>query len=234
MPAAALRRAPAKPQPRTSLLPIRIKAGSIAEDGSFEGYGNVFGVVDSYGDIVLPGAFAESLAQYKAEGRLPKLLLQHDHEKVIGAWTEMVEDSYGLRCKGQLLLDVAAARETHVLMKAGALDGLSIGGEPMDTEPAYVDELPALGIDIAAAGAAPDGQVRLVKSWHLWEVSVVTFPANSPSLIDTVKRGSLSSASDAHTHPRRSVQPRIDDRDLRALERALAERQRAFQSLLRH
>ena len=227
MPAAALRRAPAKPQPRTSLLPIRIKAGAIAEDGTFEGYGNVFGVVDSYGDIVLPGAFADSLAQYKAEGRLPKLLLQHDHEKVIGAWTEMVEDSYGLRCKGKLLLDVAAARETHVLMKAGALDGLSIGGEPMDTEPAYADELPALGIDIAE-GAAPDGQVRLVKSWHLWEVSVVTFPANSPSLIDMVKR-----KPDTLRRPAvRSFDP--DARDLRALERALAERQRAVRSLVRH
>lgn len=172
------------------MRPIRFKATSVTEDGTFEGYGNVFNVVDSYGDIVLPGAFAESLADHKANGTMPKLLLHHDAEKPIGSWLEMFEDEHGLYCKGQLILDVESARETQALMKAGAIDGLSIGGEPSDTEKRMVHELPGLGIYLDEGEAAENGQVRLVHTWHLWEVSVVTFPACEPALIDrdTVKR----------------------------------------------
>ena len=50
---------------------------SLKEDGSFDGYGSVFGVKDSYDEIVAAGAFAESLASHKAAGTMPALLWQH-------------------------------------------------------------------------------------------------------------------------------------------------------------
>lgn len=207
-------------QKRDPLRAIRFKAESVAADGTFEGYGNVFNVVDSYGDVVLPGAFAESLAVHQANGTLPKLLLQHDPAAPIGRWLEMREDEHGLYCKGQLILEVEKARETHALMKAGALDALSIGGEPLDTEQALVEDLPALGIALKDGGnEAPNGQVRLVHAWHLWETSVVTFPACAPALIDT------------QTVKRRTPAIRRHDPELSALARAVAANGRALAAL---
>jgi HK97 family phage prohead protease len=211
------------PRPLVSpkLRAVRFKAESIAADGTFEGYGNVFNVIDSYGDVVLPGAFAESLAGHQAAGTMPKMLLQHDPAVPIGRWLEMREDAHGLFCKGHLILDVAAARETHALMKAGALDALSIGGEPLDTEQAFVDELAGLGIALKDGGnEAPNGQVRLVHTWHLWETSVVTFPACAPALIDTatVKRRPARRAID----PREAAQILALKRQVAANARHLA------------
>lgn len=186
----ALKSAPVSAPELKYLRPIRFKTETVSEAGTFEGYGNVFNVVDSYGDIVLPGAFSASLAAYAAQGTLPKLLLQHDPATPIGVWTEMREDQHGLFCKGQLNLDVEKARETLSLMRQGALDGLSIGGNPVDTEKVYVDQLGERGIVLDPEEIELGGQRRLVYGWDLWEVSVVTFPACKPSLIDTetVKR----------------------------------------------
>jgi hypothetical protein len=46
---------------------IEFKFVSDGDPGVFEGYGGVFHNVDSYGDLILPGAFAASLAEYKAK-----------------------------------------------------------------------------------------------------------------------------------------------------------------------
>ena len=51
-------------------VPFEVKA--VSDDGLFSGYGSVFGVLDSYKEVVAPGAFAESL-----QSRMPALLWQH-------------------------------------------------------------------------------------------------------------------------------------------------------------
>ena len=84
------------------------------EEGSIEGYGSVFGDLDSYQDIVSKGAFKRTL------------LWQHNTDQPIGVWTDMYEDDRGLVVKGQLA-DTQLGREAHTLMKMGALSGLSIG-----------------------------------------------------------------------------------------------------------
>ncbi|WP_340619194.1 HK97 family phage prohead protease, partial [Xenorhabdus entomophaga] len=73
--------------------------------GEFEGYGSVFGVKDSYDDIVLPGAFANTLKQWNEKGSLPALLWQHRMDEPIGIYTEMKEDETGLYLRGRLLID---------------------------------------------------------------------------------------------------------------------------------
>jgi HK97 family phage prohead protease len=220
---AALKSAPVLAPELKHLRPIRFKAETVSEAGTFEGYGNVFGVVDSYGDIVMPGAFSASLAEYAAQGTLPKLLLQHDPAAPIGVWTEMREDQHGLFCKGQLNLDVERARETLSLMRQGALDGLSIGGDPVDTQKVYVDALADHGIVLQPEELELGGQRRLVYGWDLWEVSVVTFPACKPSLIDTetVKR-----RPHAHTSRRHASLVELD-----RLARAVARRGRLLAAL---
>ena len=142
---------------------------SAGEDGTVEGYGSVFGVRDNYDDVISKGAFVQSLKDHKAAGTMPAMLWQHDADKPIGIWTEMVEDEKGLRIKGQLAMETVKGKEAHALLKMGALNGLSIGF--MAKEWAY----------------ERDTEVRTLTAIDLWEVSLVTFPANEKARVTNVK-----------------------------------------------
>jgi HK97 family phage prohead protease len=146
---------------------LQIKAAG--DDGTVEGYGSVFGVRDNYDDVIAKGAFIQSLKDHKAAGTMPAMLWQHDADKPIGVWTEMVEDEKGLRIKGQLAMETVKGKEAHALLKMGALNGLSIGF--MSKEWAY----------------DRDTEVRTLTAIDLWEVSLVTFPANEKARVTNVK-----------------------------------------------
>ena len=149
-------------------IPFEIK--SISDTGAFTGYGSVFGVKDSYSDIVIKGAFTNSLNKWKEKGRLPALLWQHKMDEPIGYYTKMVEDENGLYLEGQLLIDDdPLAKRAHAHMRAKSLSGLSIGYVLNDYD--YDKEKSAF----------------ILKDIDLWEVSVVTFPANDEARIDNVK-----------------------------------------------
>lgn len=139
------------------------------EDGTIEGYGSVFGVRDSYDDVIANGAFAASLAAHKAAGTLPAMLWQHNPDEPCGVWTDMTEDERGLLVRGRLVLESARGREGLALLRAGALNGLSIGF--MSKQWAYDRET----------------DVRTLTEIDLWEVSLVTFPANSAARLTSVK-----------------------------------------------
>lgn len=149
---------------------LQIKA--TGDDGTIEGYGSVFGVKDNYDDVIAAGAFQATLKEHKAGGTMPAMLWQHDADKPIGVWTEMVEDSKGLRIKGMLALDTVRGKEAHALLKMGALNGLSIGF--VSKQWAYDRET----------------EVRTLTEIDLWEVSLVTFPANEKARITNVKSNS--------------------------------------------
>ena len=121
--------------------------------GVIEGYGAVFGNVDTYGDIIVRGAFAGTMGKRKV-----KMLWQHDPSQPIGVWDEMREDDQGLWMKGRILPGVAKGKEAIELMAAGAIEGLSIGYRTVDAE-------------------WKEGN-RVIKEVDLWETSIVTFPAN--------------------------------------------------------
>lgn len=147
---------------------LRIK--SVSDTGEFEGYGSVFGVKDSYSDIVVRGAFQKSLDSHAEKGSLPALLWQHRMDEPIGVYTEMKEDENGLYVKGRLLInDDPLAKRAHAHLKAGSISGLSIGYSLNDYE--YDNEKDAF----------------ILKDLDLWEVSLVTFPANEEARISDVK-----------------------------------------------
>ncbi|MEZ0468737.1 HK97 family phage prohead protease, partial [Phaeobacter sp. SYSU ZJ3003] len=98
-----------------------------ADSGAIEGYASLFGIEDQGGDIVAPGAYASSLAKLAQDGRRVKMLWQHDPAQPIGVWDEAREDERGLWVKGRILTEVAKGREAQALIKAGSIDGLSIG-----------------------------------------------------------------------------------------------------------
>lgn len=139
------------------------------DSGIVEGYGSVFGVKDSYDDVILPGAFAASLASHRAANTMPAMLWQHDPSEPIGIWSEMVEDERGLRVKGQFALETVRGREAFSLLKLGALNGLSIGF--VATAKSYNDR----------------NGTRMISAIDLWGVSLVTFPANGSARVDGIK-----------------------------------------------
>jgi len=149
--------------------PFAMKA--LKSDGSFTGYGSVFGVEDSYGDVVLPGAFRASLEAWKVKGRLPALLWQHRSDTPIGVWKTMAEDERGLLVEGELALKTQAGAEAYELLKLGALSGLSIG----------------YAIPKGGGEWDPKTEQFMLKQVDLWETSLVTFPANEAAQVETVK-----------------------------------------------
>lgn len=147
---------------------LQVKA--VADDGKFSGYGSVFGVVDTYQEVVAAGAFTESLAEIKKKGRPVPVLWQHRSASPIGIWDSLTEDDRGLYGEGSLLIGaVAQATEAHALMKAGAISGLSIGYWVRESS---YDEKTG---------------IRTLTKLDLVEISLVTFPANEDARVDAVK-----------------------------------------------
>lgn len=137
--------------------------------GGVEGYASVFNLIDRGGDILMPGAFKASLADWRKRKAAPPMLWQHDAFTPVGIWSEIAEDEKGLKVKGDLVLDVPQAATARALMRAGAVKGLSIGYRTVDYE-----------IDRTTG-------IRKLKKVDLWEVSLVTFPMLPEAQITGVK-----------------------------------------------
>ena len=148
-------------------ITFNLEGKAVSESGEFEGYASVFNKEDLAADVVLPGAFAESL-KTRAADRV-KMLRQHDTSEPIGIWTSLTEDPVGLKATGKLILGTAKGRETYELLKAGALDGLSIGFKTRR------DRFDA------------KRRVRFLEEIDLREISLVTFPMMESALISAVK-----------------------------------------------
>lgn len=146
------------------------KAKQVDPAGTFSGYASVFGNVDSYGEIVAPGAFSDSIKRIKDSGDPLPILWQHRSDNVIGGSDVLEEDDHGLKTDGELYIeDIPQAKQAHALMTRRVVKGLSIGY--------YVEE----------SSYNEKTGVRTLQKLDLVEYSVVTFPANELAQVDTVK-----------------------------------------------
>lgn len=152
-------------------VPAGLKAAS--EEGVIEGYGAVFGNVDLGGDIILPGAFAKSLAKIKARAGTLPMLWHHKGDEPIGVWTDLTEDKKGLRVRGRLVMETQKARDAFALVKAGALSGLSIGYS-----------------NTTATRDAKTG-VRSIRETTLDEISLATLPMNPEARVTGLKAAEI-------------------------------------------
>jgi uncharacterized protein len=146
-----------------------LKINHMTEKGYFSGFASVFNHLDDQNDVVLPGSFKGSLEQWERQGQWPKMLWQHNQKEPIGRWLFMEETEKGLYVEGQLLLNVQKASEAYALMRAGAVDGLSIG------------------FRVVKAQREAKSNLRYISEVDLLEISVVTFAANSQAKITRVK-----------------------------------------------
>lgn len=155
---------------------IQVKAGPDdgLEEGQFVAYASVFGNVDSYGDVVMPGAFAKDLARWLKSGNPIPLLFGHnmsDPDYNIGHIVSAEEDNVGLKVTGQLDLENPKARQVYRMLKGRRINQMSFAYDEMDSGPAVHD-----GRDV--------WELRELK---LYEVSVVTVGANEETEILAVK-----------------------------------------------
>ena len=148
-------------------LHFNLELKSIDVEGGFAGYASVFDIVDNQRDVILRGAFAETLKRRPED---VKLLWQHQQDEPIGVFERLFEDARGLYVEGRLLLDVARAKAAYALIKAGAISGLSIGYSPVRY---HIDS---------------NNGIRFLKEVDLWEISLVTFPANEGASVTVIKQ----------------------------------------------
>lgn len=154
---------------------------SINSNGFFEGYASIFNVVDNMEDVILPGAFSKNLELDKI-----KLLWQHNAKLPIGKITHLTEDSNGLYVKAQLILAIQQAQEAYSLLKEGVINGLSIGYIPL------------------SYSTDPHTGIRTIAEVDLWEISLVTFPANKFATITSYK-SLFSAINKAHSSLQRLI-----------------------------
>lgn len=141
----------------TSIIP----SNSPQKKGIITGYASFFNIIDQTGDQIVKGAFAKTLRAWHFFGKMPKMLWQHDPKCPIGIWTRLEEDERGLYAEGILSLGVKQADEAYLLMKSGAIDGLSIGFRTI------------------VATQSKRQKSRLLLDIDLIEISLVTFGANT-------------------------------------------------------
>src|SRR5581483_5564095 len=131
---------------------------------------SLFGEIDQARDMVMRGAFADTLTR-RGVRRIP-MLFQHNPSEPVGIWLELREDHRGLFARGRLIPEVARGREILSLLRAGAVDGLSIG------------------FRAAKARIDPKTRVRSLLAVDLWEISIVTFPLLAGARVTAVKEAS--------------------------------------------
>ncbi len=192
---------------------------TIDADGTVEGYASLFGEIDQARDMMMAGAFAATLQQ-RGVNRIP-MLFQHDPAEPVGVWLELREDHRGLYARGRLIPEVTRGRELLSLLRAGAIDGLSIG---FRTVKGTID---------------PRTRVRRLVAVDLWEISIVTFPLLAGARVRAVKHSPPRSqsgfalakqgAASSSQEPKASFARARAERDWRALLGGVVEPVEAVQ-----
>jgi uncharacterized protein len=158
-------------------LPLSAAPGT----GVFTGYASLFNKRDGAGDIVMPGAFADTLKKRVADNI--RMLFQHDPAEPVGTWIDIHETERGLFVRGRLNKNVQRGRELISLLETGGLDGLSIGFKTI------------------VAKQDRNSKTRRLYTIDLWEISLVTFPMLEGARVSTVKSRAWAKADSLFVKP---------------------------------
>lgn len=136
----------------------------------FSGYASTFNNVDRGDDVVLKGAFINTISRLmkkNKKGKLP-LLWQHDKQMPIGIFTNLVEDKEGLYVEGEMpKSDTFVSGRVVPQMNIGSIDSMSIGYGTIDYD--------------------LEKEKRILKQLELFEISLVTTPMNERAVITDMK-----------------------------------------------
>ena len=154
------------------LVSVEWKAATGGDPGELDGYVSVFNNVDQGGDVVLPGAFRKTLADWsRAKQRLP-LIADHNlsTEGVIGSVVEAKEDGVGLRIRAKFSTN-AKAQDVRRNLLEGHINGLSFTYEALKKR----------------AGMLGGKAVRYLEELRIFEATVTPFPMNIEAVTLGVK-----------------------------------------------
>jgi HK97 family phage prohead protease len=148
-------------------LDLQFRFSATDDAGTFSGLAAVYAEPNSYGETIKPGAFRKSIAEHKRAGTRPLMLWSHNPAEIIGVWDGIEEDAKGLKVTGRLIRETARGAETYALVRAGAVNGLS------------------MGFRARAAERGPNGG-RVLTDIDLVEISIVGLPAAAKARIKTI------------------------------------------------
>lgn len=151
-----------------------------ADDGAgLSGYASHFWSVDSYMTAVKPGAFRKTLRE---RGERIPILWQHNPDYPIGRPTVLKEDKTGLKFDAAISERTSKGAEAMALLRDEVPLGMSFGFQTIKSRAATDDD----PLDFTAYKAKAD-DVEVIEEVRLWEVSLVTFPANELAGISDVR-----------------------------------------------
>lgn len=148
-------------------------------DGQFAGYASTWDM-DDVGDVIEKGAFIDTIPEFLNAG---VIAWQHDWREPIGKPNAAREDQKGLYIVGDIS-DTTRGRDALTLMRDGVVKKLSIGFDILEST--------TIGEEEAAekyGGSQPNwwGGYRKISKVKLYEVSLVSVPANPSAIITDVK-----------------------------------------------
>lgn len=158
--------------------PFKVKAAGSEDglkEGQFEGYASVFGNVDSYGDVVVKGAFAKTLEEWSEKGDPIPLLWGHDFDDPfsnVGSIDFAEEDDHGLKVRATFDLENPKAAQVYRLAKGRRVTGMSFAYTVRDSE--------------------QKDDANHLKDLHIFEASIVPIGANSLAGVEAVKAGAAA------------------------------------------
>jgi HK97 family phage prohead protease len=236
---------------KTKSVPALVKSSNnddSLEEGQFTAVVSVFNTVDSVGDVVLPGAFKDSLNQWSTKGSPLPVVWSHDWSDPfshIGYVTEAKETDTGLQVKGQLDLENPKAKQVYNLLKGGRVRNWSFAydieqARPGERNGKSVQELHQLSvheIGPTLVGAHKDTDTVDVKAAP--NVTVNVNPPNSTSTwtspatpADTTDADVPADAPDGHDAVVKALSGAVDGLKAgRVLSKANADKIRQIHSL---
>lgn len=176
-------------------LDFQVRFEALTDAGEFSGYAAIWGERNAHNEVVERGAFAKTLAAHRAAGTKPVMLWSHDPADIIGVWEEVREDETGLFVRGRLLTEITSGREAYERMKAGAVNGLSIGfrvppgGERRRSGIRYLTEIILGEISVVGLPSAGKARITAVRSHGRTESAAAFIEACRKAKCALVQKG---------------------------------------------
>lgn len=160
---------------------IELKADDL---GTISGYFSTYEKTpDSYGDIIEPGAFTETIKAREESGHPFPLCFNHDFSSVIGAVDSIEEQEKGPFITAHFL-DIQQAQDVRKMVQSGAIYQFSFAYDVLGARKPTDEESKA-------------GVTNVLTKLEVFEISVVTVPANQNAEVTEIKSGRRNSKKDA-------------------------------------
>ena len=137
---------------------------------------------DSYGDIIEPGAFTETLKKREESGHPFPLCFNHDFNAVIGAVDKVEDTEKGPYIEAHFL-DTDLAKDVRKMLQSGAIYQFSFAYDVLGWREPNEEEKKA-------------GVTNVLTKVEVFEVSIVTVPANLNAVVTDVKSGRRNRKAD--------------------------------------